>query len=331
MIIIAEAGVNHNGSLERAMQMVDAAADAGVDFVKFQTFKAEKLVTRDAKKAEYQQKNMGDQSDSQFEMLKNLELSEDDHRQLKAYCEKRGVGFLSTPFDLDSMDFLHSLGMPFWKIPSGEITNYPYLRKIARYNQPVVMSTGMCDEEDIEAAVKVLKDNGQDMSKVTLLHCNTQYPTPYEDVNLLAMQSLRKYADHIGYSDHTLGIAVPIAAAALGAEVIEKHFTLSRQLPGPDHKASLEPDELKEMVKQIRIVEYALGSAQKEVTKSEAANKAVARKSIVAARDIHKGETLTDENICAKRPGTGISAMRWTEVEGTQAIRDFQQDEQIEI
>lgn len=331
MIIIAEAGVNHNGSLERAMEMVDAAAQAGVDYVKFQTFRADKLVTREAKKAEYQQKNMGDGSDSQFDMLKALELSEDDHRLLKTYCGKRGIGFLSTPFDLDSIDFLYSLGIDFWKIPSGEITNYPYLRKIARYNMPVVMSTGMCDEEDIEAALKVLVDNGQDIAKVTLLHCNTQYPTPYEDVNLLAMCSLRKFVDHVGYSDHTLGITVPVAAAALGAEVIEKHFTLSRELPGPDHKASLEPAELKEMVERIRIVEQSLGSDRKGVTKSEAANKAVARKSIVASRDIRKGEILTEENICAKRPGTGISAMRWQEVEGTAAIRDFRQDEQIEI
>ena len=331
MIIIAEAGVNHNGSLELAMRMVEKAAEAGVDYVKFQTFKADKLVTRDAKKAEYQQKNMSGESDSQFEMLKALELSEEDHHILKDYCKKVGVGFLSTPFDLDSIEFLYSLGIDFWKIPSGEITNYPYLRKIASYNLPVVMSTGMCEDADIEEALKALKDNGQDLSKVTLLHCNTQYPTPFEDVNLLAMQGLRKFVNHVGYSDHTLGITVPIAASALGAEVIEKHFTLSRSLAGPDHKASLEPEELKEMVRQIRIVEQSLGSGMKRVTASEAANRAVARKSIVAARDIRKGELLTDENICAKRPGTGISAMRWPEVEGTIAKRDFMQDEQIEI
>lgn len=329
--IIAEAGVNHNGSLEMAKSLVDAAADAGADFVKFQTFKAEKLVTADAGKAEYQKKNMNGSDSSQLQMLKNLELSEDDHRELMDYCERKGIRFLSTPFDLDSVDFLHSLGLKIWKIPSGEITNYPYLRKIAGYNEEVVMSTGMCEVSDVAAAMNALAENGQDLAKVTLLHCNTQYPTPMADVNLRAMLSLRDFSEKVGFSDHTVGIEIPVAAAALGATVIEKHFTLSRDLPGPDHLASLEPMELKAMVAAIRNVETALGDGRKRVSPSESANVAVARKSIVASCNIKRGEVLTENNMTAKRPGHGISPMRWREVEGTRAIRDFNPDEVIEI
>lgn len=330
-IIIAEAGVNHNGSIELAKRLVDAAADAGVDYVKFQTFKTENLVTGTARQAEYQKQNAAEEGDSQFAMLKKLELSEADHYELIEYCREKGVKFLSTPFDLDSIDFLHSLNLDLWKIPSGEISNYPYLRRIAGFNGRVVMSTGMCEPQDVEAAIEVLRSNGQDMSRVTLLHCNTQYPTPMEDVNLRAMESLRQWSQSVGFSDHTPGIEIPVAAATLGAEVIEKHFTLSKELPGPDHKASLEPHELKEMVRMIRNVELAMGSADKHVTPSEAANREVARKSIVALRPIRKGERLDETNIGCKRPGSGISPMRWTEVEGTAAIRDFEPDELIEI
>ena len=329
--IIAEAGVNHNGSLEMAKRLVDAAAEAGADYVKFQTFKAENLVTGKASKAEYQKKNTGESEESQLAMLRKLELSESDHRELKDYCQKKGSKFLSAPFDLESIEFLHSLGLDLWKIPSGEITNYPYLRKIAGYNEEVVMSTGMCSPEDVEAALQALAENGQDIGKVTLLHCNTQYPTPMCDVNLLAMNSLRKYVRNVGFSDHTAGIEVPVAAAALGASVIEKHFTLSRDLPGPDHKASLEPDELKAMIRAIRNIEVALGSSEKGVTPSEAGNKEIARKSIVASRMIRKGDILGEDNMTAKRPGTGISPMRWKDIEGTVAIRDFDIDELIEI
>lgn len=331
VIIIAEAGVNHNGSMEMARQLVDAAAEAGVDYVKFQTFKADKLVTRAARQAEYQKRNIGDGADSQYEMLRKLELSEEDHRELKEYCRQKGVRFLSTAFDLESVEFLHELCPGLWKIPSGEITNYPYLRKIAGYNEEVVMSTGMSTDEDVENALLALRENGQDLEKVTLLHCNTQYPTPMEDVNLLAMNSLRRFVKRVGFSDHTRGIEIPIAAAALGADVVEKHFTLSRSLPGPDHKASLEPQELKAMVEAIRNVSEALGDGRKRVTPSEAANRDVARKSIVASRPIKRGELLSEENMAAKRPGGGISPMRWKEVEGTAAIRDFETDDMIEI
>lgn len=323
--------MNHNGSLETAMRLVDAAAAAGADYVKFQTFRAENLVTADARKAEYQQKNTSDADNSQLAMLRKLELSAADHLQLIDYCKEKGIKFLSTAFDAESVDFLHTLGLDLWKIPSGEITNYPYLRQIARFNEEVVMSTGMCNPEDVRMAVEALVANGQDIEKVTLLHCNTQYPTPMCDVNLRAMDSLRKFAPRVGFSDHTVGIEVPIAAAALGASVIEKHFTLSRQMPGPDHKASLEPDELAAMVAAIRNVEQALGRAGKRVTPSEAANRAVARKSIVAARDIKQGEILSDENLTAKRPAGGISPMCWNEVTGTEAVRDFAKDELIEV
>lgn len=331
VVIIAEAGVNHNGSLQMAKALVDAAAEAGVDYVKFQTFRTEDLVTTTAKKAQYQQKNTGEEDESQFRMLKKLELSVSDHEALIDYCKERGVKFLSTAFDLQSIDLLRSLGIDIWKIPSGEITNYPYLRKIAGYNQDVILSTGMSTEADISAAIDVLTEHGQDLDKVTLLHCNTQYPTPYEDVNLKAMVSMRKFTGRVGYSDHTKGIEVPIAAVALGAEIIEKHFTLSKDLPGPDHKASLEPSELSAMVKSIRHIEKALGDCIKKVTDSERNNIEIARKSIVASCPIRKGEIFSDENLTTKRPGSGISPMRWKEVIGKSANRDFAQDEEIEI
>ena len=330
VLIIAEAGVNHNGSIEMAKQLIDAAAVAGVDYVKFQTFKAKKLVTKEAKQAEYQQRNAADES--QYAMLKKLELSQAQHEELIAYCEQKGVRFLSTAFDLESIDYLHSVNLGLWKIPSGEITNYPYLKKIALYGDPVIMSTGMCSMDDVEQAINVLLKNGLTKEQITLLHCNTEYPTPMQDVNLRAMLQMKeKFGVRVGYSDHTKGIEVSIAAVALGAEVIEKHFTLDRNLPGPDHKASLEPNELKTMVDAIRNIEQALGNGQKQVSKSEEKNMAIARKSIVAAKGIKKGELLTEDNLTTKRPGTGISPMRWDEVIGTKAIRDFAEDEMIEI
>lgn len=329
-LIIAEAGVNHNGSIEMAKQLIDAAAIAGVDYVKFQTFKAEKLVTKDAKQADYQQRNAAD--DSQYSMLKKLELSEAQHEELIAYCMEKGVKFLSTAFDMESVEYLHSLRLGLWKIPSGEITNYPYLKAIAQYGKPVILSTGMCEMEDVQNAVDVLCKHGLKKEQITVLHCNTEYPTPMQDVNLKAMQEIKDAIGvKVGYSDHTQGIEVPIAAVALGAEVIEKHFTLDRTLPGPDHKASLEPNELKAMVDAIRNIEQALGDGRKHVSESERKNMAIARKSIVAARDINHGEMLTEDNLCVKRPGNGISPMRWEDVIGTCAKRDFKADELIEL
>lgn len=331
-LIIAEAGVNHNGSLDIAKQLIDAAVDAGVDIIKFQTFKADKLVSKDAKKAEYQKKNIGDGDDSQYQMLKKLELSDADHQELVAYCHQKGIRFWSTAFDLESIDFLHSLGLGLWKIPSGEITNYPFIKKIALLHEPVIMSTGMCDEEDIRNAMEVLLKNGLTKEQITILHCNTQYPTPMKDVNLKAMLTIKQdFGTVVGYSDHTQGIEVPIAAVALGAQVIEKHFTLDRNMVGPDHKASLEPQELKAMVKAIRNIEQALGTGIKQVSDSERANIAVARKSIVASTFIKKGETLSDDNLAVQRPGTGITPMRWEEIVGTKAIKDYQPDEQIQL
>lgn len=331
-IIIAEAGVNHNGSLELAKELVVKAVAAGADYIKFQTFNSEKCISRNAKKADYQIQNTHKASESQLEMVKKLELSPDDHLELIKLCKELGIQFFSTAFDFESIDLLHQLGLSLWKIPSGEITNYPYLKKIASYHQPVILSTGMCTMDDITACLKVLTDNGLTKEQITILHCNTEYPTPYEDVNLKAMQTIADtFGVKVGYSDHTRGIEVPIAAVALGATVIEKHFTLDRTLPGPDHIASLEPDELKAMVSAIRIIEKALGSAEKRVSDSERKNIAIARKSIVASRDINKGETLTEDNVTVKRPGTGISPMRWNEVLGTKAIRDFGEDELIEI
>lgn len=331
-LIIAEAGVNHNGSIELAKQLIDEAAEAGVDYIKFQTFKTENLVSRQATKAEYQKRNTGETDDSQFSMLKKLELSPEQHLELMEYCRQKKVCFFSTAFDLESIDLLSELGLEMWKIPSGEITNYPYLKKIARQGKPVILSTGMSDLQDIANAMDVLEKCGIAHEQITVLHCNTEYPTPFADVNLRAMQTIgRQLGVKVGYSDHTPGIEVPIAAVALGATVIEKHFTLSRTLEGPDHKASLEPGELKAMVSAIRNIEMALGNGEKKVTESEAKNKAVARKSIVAAREIKAGELFTEENISVKRPGTGISPMEWENVLGQCASRAFQADDLIEL
>ncbi len=326
--IIAEAGVNHNGSFELACRLVDAAKEAGADCIKFQTFKAEKLVSKDAGKAAYQQEMTG--GGSQQDMLRKLELSFDEFLRLKEYCEKKEIRFLSTPFDFESIRFLESLDMPFWKIPSGEVTNLPYLVALAKTGKPVILSTGMCTMKEIEAAIQVLKENGTE--DIRLLHCNTEYPTPFEDVNLNAMKTMREaFGCEVGYSDHTRGIEVPIAAAALGATVIEKHFTLDRTMEGPDHKASLEPDELAAMVQGIRHIEKALGSGIKEPSPSEKKNIAVARKSIVASRPIRQGEVFSEENLAVKRPGTGISPMKWNDVLGNRAKRDFEEDELIEL
>lgn len=332
VLIIAEAGVNHNGSLDLAKKLIDEAAIAGVDFIKFQTFKAEKLVSRSAKQAEYQQRNIGKTGDSQYTMLKHLELNANQHEELIAYCQKKNIQFFSTAFDMDSINYLHSLNLGLWKIPSGEITNYPYLKKIAQYKEPVILSTGMCDLSDIAAALQVLLDNGLEKEQITILHCNTEYPTPMEDVNLRAMLEIeKKFGVNIGYSDHTEGIEVPIAAVALGATVIEKHFTLDRNMEGPDHKASLEPQELRAMVKSIRNIELALGDGHKVVSASEQKNVEIARKSIVAACNIQKGEMLTEKNLTVKRPGNGISPMQWEEVIGTYARRDYQEEDLIEL
>lgn len=326
--IIAEAGVNHNGDFVLAKRMVDAAKEAGVDYIKFQTFIPEKLVSRFAEKAEYQKETTGTE-ESQLQMLKKLTLTNENFKELKAYCLEVGIGFISTPFDLESIDFLESFDMDLWKIPSGEVTNLPYLEKIAKTGRRVIMSTGMCEIQEIKDAVEVLERNGS--SNIILLHCNTQYPTPYEHVNLSAMHTIRKATGKdVGYSDHTLGIEVPIAAVALGAIVIEKHFTLDKDMEGPDHKASLSPQELKAMVEAIRHLENAIGSGVKEPSPSEKANKTVARKSIVASRNIKKGEIFTEENLTVKRPGSGISPMRWKDVLGTCAVRDFKEDELIE-
>lgn len=331
-VIIAEAGVNHNGELEIAKKLVDAAVEAGVDIIKFQTFKSEKLVSKAARQAEYQQRNIGKSDESQLAMLKKLELSIEDHYELIRYCNECNIRFWSTAFDMESIEFLHSLNMGLWKIPSGEITNYPYLKKIASFHEPIILSTGMCELSDIEAALNVLIKERVDKDDITVLHCNTEYPTPFADVNLKAMLEIgNKFDVKIGYSDHTKGIEVPIAAVALGASVIEKHITLDRNMEGPDHNASLEPDELKAMAFAIRNIEQALGSGHKMISESERKNMVIARKSIIAARDIKKGELLTEENITTKRPGTGISPMRWKEVIGTCAIHDFSEEELIEL
>lgn len=328
VLIIAEAGVNHNGSLEMAKQMADTAKLCGADFVKFQTTKVDSLVSRFAAMAEYQKQNTGTE-ESQMEMLKKITLSYDDFVELWKYCQNKDIGFLSTPFDIDSIHFLNDM-VPFWKVPSGEITNYPYLVEIARTGKKVVLSTGMSNVQEIEAAVNVLKQFG--IRDIALLHCNTQYPTPYEDVNLRAMNTLKEhFGVEVGYSDHTNGIEVPIAAVAMGATIIEKHFTLDRRLPGPDHKASIEPGELTQMVTSIRNIEAAMGDGVKAVTKSEKENVDVARKSIVAAVNIKKGEKFTSQNITTKRPGSGISPMMWNDVIGKRAVRDFCEDELIEL
>lgn len=331
VVIIAEAGVNHNGSFEMACRLADEAKRAGADYVKFQTGIPENVISVRAEQAEYQKHNTGT-SESQLDMVRKIMLRPDEFKPLKEYCDSIGIRFLSTPFDLDSIDILKPLDMDLWKIPSGEITNLPYLRKIASMGQPVVMSTGMSRLGEVDDAVDVLLDGGLTLDMITLLHCNTEYPTPYTDVNLRAMLTLRDAIGcRVGYSDHTPGIEVPVAAVALGAEVIEKHFTLDKTLPGPDHVASLDLAELKAMVSSIRHTEAALGSGRKEVSRSERKNIAIARKSIIAARPISKGERFSHDNLTVKRPGNGISPMLWDTVVGLEAPRDFEPDELIEL
>ena len=330
VFIIAEAGVNHNGDLELAKQLVEKAAEAGADAVKFQTFKTANLVSHSAKKAVYQL-DTTDKNESQFEMIKKLELDKSAHQELIKYCEEKKILFLSAPFDLDSIDLLEDLGLPLFKIPSGEITNLPYLRKIASKNKPIILSTGMANIGEIEDALQLLINGELDISQITILHCNTEYPTPYEDVNLKAMQTIAAAFPgiKIGYSDHTKGIEVPIAAIAMGAAVIEKHFTLDNNMVGPDHKASLEPDEFKAMVLSIRNIEKALGTGIKKPSKSEEKNKSIARKSLVAARSIKQGEVFSEKNITVKRPGTGINPMRWDEMIGKTAQKDYHEEDLI--
>jgi N,N'-diacetyllegionaminate synthase len=331
ILIIAEAGVNYNGELRLAKQLIDVAAEAGADLVKFQTFKADRLATRSAKKAGYQIQTTNSK-ESQHEMLRRLELTEDMHRELIAHCALRNISFFSTGFDMESIDLLLSLGQDHFKIPSGEITNLPYLRHIGKLGKSVILSTGMATLGDIEAAIGVLEQAGTARAQITVLHCTTEYPTPMNEVNLRAMQSIHAaFGVAVGYSDHTLGIEVAIAAVAMGAAVIEKHFTLDRNLPGPDHQASLEPEELKAMVTAIRNIEVALGDGIKRLTPSEARNKPVARKSLVASQAIKAGEVFSADNITTKRPGSGISPMIWDEIMGRTAPRDFVADELIEL
>mgnify|MGYP006285227125 CR=1 FL=1 len=329
--IIAEAGVNHNGSMELAFKLIDSAKEAKVDAVKFQSFKAKKLVSKNAAKAEYQ-KNTTNSSESQYDMIKKLELSLEDHKKLIDYCDKSGMIFLSSPFDLESIDLLNELGLEIFKIPSGEITNLPYLRKIGRFNKNIILSTGMSDLGEIEDAIDVLTESGTNKENITVLHCNTEYPTPFEDVNLKAMLTIKNaFGIKVGYSDHTPGIEVPIAASTLGAEVLEKHFTLDRNMEGPDHKASLEPNELKQMVTAIRNIEKAKGTGIKKASSSESSNKTIVRKSLVAIKEIKKGDVFTKDNVGIKRPGNGISPMRWDEIIGKIASRNFEIDELIKI
>jgi len=324
VIIIAEAGVNHNGDIQIAKKLIDVAVDAGVDYVKFQTFKADRLVSKSAKKAEYQSVNINDGDDSQYAMLKSLELSHENHLELMSYCEERNIQFFSTAFDVEGIHYLNNLGLSFFKIPSGEITNYPYLRAIAMCGKPVIMSTGMCTEIEIKQAMDVLVKFGLEKEAVSILHCNTEYPTPMKDVNLKAMLAIQKtFGVQVGYSDHTLGIEVPIAAVALGATIIEKHFTLDRTLPGPDHVASLEPNELKAMVKAIRNIELALrGDGEKKPSDSETKNIAIARKSIHLNKNLSKGHIITEEDIISLRPGDGISPMEWENIVGKKLVTD---------
>lgn len=331
IIIIAEAGVNHNGSLEMARQMVAEAALAGADYVKFQTAVPELVISSIAPKAEYQKETTGN-DESQLEMCRKIHLPLSDYAGLAQLCKEKNIGFASTPFDLVSIDTLKPLGMDFWKIPSGEITNLPYLRKIGALGQRIIMSTGMATLREVEDAVEVLQQSGTPRNLITLLHCTTQYPTPFNEVNLNAMKALETLGcGAVGYSDHTPGIIVPVAAAAMGAKVIEKHFTLDKSLPGPDHKASLTPDELREMVKAIRTVEASMGNGVKQPSPCEVPNIEVARKSIVASRKIAEGEILTPDNITVKRPGNGLSPMLWDSVINTPAVRDFDYDQLIEI
>lgn len=331
VIIIAEAGVNHNGDINLAKQLIEVAADAKADYVKFQTFKSEKVMSVLAKTANYQKQNLKSVSESQIEMIRKYELNIDAHKELIKHCKKHKIKFSSTAFDLESIDLLQSFNMDFWKIPSGEITNLPYLRKIGKLNQKIILSSGMSSLGDIESALKILTESGTAKEKITILHCNTQYPTPYSDANIKAMQTIKSaFNVNVGFSDHTLGIEVPIAAVAMGATVIEKHFTLDKNLEGPDHKASLEPNELKSMVTSIRNIEKALGNGIKCLTASEAENIHIARKSIVASKPIKKGEYFTPENLTIKRPGSGLSPFEWDSIMGKTAIRDFATDELIE-
>lgn len=331
IFIIAEAGVNHNGRLDLAKRLVDVAVEAGADAIKFQTFNAEMVISRGAPKAAYQ-KAATDNAESQLDMARKLQLTAASHRILMRYCHNKAIKFLSTPFDTDSISLLRGLGLSVFKIPSGELTNLPYLRKIGKMNKRLILSTGMANLKEIKDALKVLTENGTPKHRITVLHCNTEYPTPFADVNLQAMLTIKeKLQVAVGYSDHTLGIEVPIAAAALGATIIEKHFTLDKNMQGPDHKASLEPHELKAMVKAIRSVEKALGDGVKKPSCSEAKNIRVARKSIVASRDIQRGEFFSAANITAKRPGTGLSPMLWDHVIGKRARHDFREDELIRI
>jgi N,N'-diacetyllegionaminate synthase len=326
VMIIAEAGVNHNGSLELAKKLIQEAKNAGADYVKFQSFKTEKLVSKFAEKAEYQKKNTSN-TETQFDMIKKLELSDNDHDALVQFCKEVGIGFSSSPFDNEGIVYLDSLGVDFFKVPSGEITNLPYLKELAKFNRPIILSTGMASLSEVQDALSILK--GKD---VTVLHCNTEYPTPMQDVNLKAMLTIKeKFNVKVGYSDHTLGIEIPIAAVALGAVVIEKHFTINKEMEGPDHKASLEPYELKNMVQAIRNIEKALGNGVKEPSPSEKKNINIARKSIVAAKEISQGELFTIDNITVKRPGSGISPMKWESVLGKKALRKFSPDELIEL
>ncbi|CAN4273622.1 SpsE Sialic acid synthase [Methylophilaceae bacterium] len=331
VFIIAEAGVNHNGSLELAKKLIDVAVEAGADAVKFQTFKADKLVSKSAKKADYQMK-VAATDESQYEMIKRLELDENAHRALINYCKDKKIMFLSTPFDHDSIDLLISLEMPIFKIPSGEVTNLPYLRHIGSLGKEVILSTGMANLGEVQDALEVLINAGASKEKITVLHATTEYPCPIDEVNLRAMQTIHAALGvKVGYSDHTQGIEVPIAAAAMGATVIEKHFTLDRTMDGPDHRASLESDELKAMVSAIRHIEQALGDGVKRPGKSEQKNITIVRKSILASRSIEIGETFSDINLTVKRPGNGISPMRWDEIVGHKATRNFSADELIEL
>lgn len=329
-IIIAEAGVNHNGSLEIAKNLVIAAAEAGADFIKFQTFSTEKLVLRNAAQAEYQKKNLG-KNTSQFEMLKKLELSLSDHKELIKFCNLQKIAFFSTAFDFDSIRLLNNLDLPMWKIPSGEITNLPYLQLIGSFGKPIVLSTGMATLGEIEDAIGIIESAGTERDKITVLHCTTEYPAPLEEVNLTAMVTVgNAFKVRYGYSDHTEGIEIPMSAVALGACIIEKHLTLDKAMIGPDHKASLEPEEFKKMVDGIRRIEIALGSGIKKPTRSEIKNRVIARKSIVASKVIKTGEIFTTDNLDLRRPGTGISPMQWNKIIGTKSSRDYSHDELID-
>lgn len=331
VIIIAEAGVNHNGNMQLAKQLVDIAAEAGADFVKFQTFIADNLVSREAKMASYQQKNTSS-SETQLQMLQRLELDEKMHLELIAYCESKSINFLSTAFDIRSIHLLQKLGVEIGKIPSGEINNFPYLSAASDSFKKIILSSGMATLKEIEEAISVFIKKGKLKENISVLHCNTEYPTPFEDVNLMAMETIRRnFGVNVGYSDHTMGIEVAIAAVALGASIIEKHFTVDRNLDGPDHKASLEPKELQQMVRSIRNIEKALGSAVKKASFSEYKNISLVRKSIVASKAITKGETFTENNITTKRPGTGLSPMLWNEVIGKEASKNFEPDDFIKL